>query len=151
MDYLEKSWTIVEHHSVFIYATAIPFVIHHFPSMETRRRVYVLNRRNTKAFQLMLVSHWLVQVPIKLACLSYTMKDNGRGTMNCQVTQENQDVKNVLTSSHFCVKLSLTCSLFRPLSTSPYSCSRIRFQSFSKTIRYVFIHVSTNTGITLTQ
>ena len=110
MDYLEKSWTIAGHHSVFVYYnTAIPFVIHHFPSMETRRRVYVLNRRNTEAFQLMLVSHWLVQVPIKLACLSYT-KLTDQETMNCQVTHENQDVKYVLTSSLFCVKFSLKCS-----------------------------------------
>ena len=107
MDYLEKSWTIAGHHSVFVYYnTAIPFVIHHFPSMETRRRVYVLNRRNTEAFQLMLVSHWLVQVPIKLACLSYTMKVTDQGNNELSI----KDVKYVLTSSLFCVKFSLKCS-----------------------------------------
>ena len=32
-----------------------------------------------KSFQLMLVSHWLIQGPIKLACLPYTMEDNRQG------------------------------------------------------------------------
>ena len=27
----------------------------------------------------MLVSHWLIQGPIKLACLPYTMEDNRKG------------------------------------------------------------------------
>ena len=74
--------------------------------------MYVLNRPNNKSFQLMLVSHWLIQGPIKLACLPYTMEDNRQGNneLSANHSYQNQDVKNILTSFHFCDIFSLKYS-----------------------------------------
>ena len=73
--------------------------------------MYVLNRPNKKLFQLMLVSHWLIQGPIKLACLPYTMEDNRQGNNELSANQlPKSRRKNILTSFLFCDIFSLMYS-----------------------------------------
>lgn len=117
--------------------------------METRRRVYVLNRQNTKAFQLMLVSHWLIQGPIKLACLSYSMKDNRQGN-----NELSSNPRKSRRKKHSDV-VSLLCQVFL-IETSQQEFifmfkNKILVFPKKKTIRYVFISTIFEKGNALFQ
>ena len=66
----------------------------------------------TKASQLMLVSHWLIQGPIKLACLSYTLKDNRQGN-----NELSSNPRKSIRKKHSDV-VSLLCQVFLITETS---------------------------------